>query len=69
MCTLCLYVRSSVCVRGDMCVCVQVNGVPWSERNKHKGKDSGILTRAFNVSGNVRRRIYHVHGSHPGGDK
>ena len=49
-------------------VTVQVRGVPWSERNKHKGKDSGVLTRAFNVSGDVRRRIYHVHGSHPGWD-
>lgn len=45
-----------------------VTGVPWTLKNKHKGKDGSVLTRAFNVSGSVRKRIFHVHGSHQGND-
>ena len=47
---------------------VQVTGVPWTAKNSHKGKNSGTLTRNFNVAGNVRRRVFHVHGSHQGSD-
>jgi hypothetical protein len=55
-------------VSGSDGVAVHVTGVPWTRRNKFKGKDGAVLARNFNVSGNARRQIHHVHGSHDGHD-
>ena len=45
---------------------VQVTGIPWAERDRHKGKGDS-LTRGFNVSGSARRKVFHVEGSFDGG--
>ena len=49
-------------------VAVQVSNTPWVLKQKHKGKDTSISCRSFNVSGTARKRVIHVHGSHPAGD-
>ena len=46
---------------------VMVTGVPWVERDRHRGKACDTLTRGFNVSGSARRKIFHVEGSFDGG--